>query len=339
MPSAAQAILRDHDSMHERDQAGSLHFANGSGQIKAMISMPDALWVFKRDGAYRTTLPDQIDPGRTNPNLPVQKHWYPELGTADPCVARLFIQPMQMLHELDARDLDEPKGFKNMLLETCKTMQAVGKRLDGFSAIMATLTVAEDQKQHGSFPAVEIPGVAQTSAVVEEVLGNLKRVSQAALNCPHYLLGTTYWGNPNFDKAHKELKDKYGESEGIARIIAIHRDALVEMIDMRNAIEHPREGQRVSITEVRIGASGKLEEPKIIFEHKGITKEFSMLGYLYDVAARVFNLTEELFVCCVEQKEIGCFPFVVVEIKQDKIDAECPTKYAGSFQPHRPPAL
>lgn len=323
--------------MHVRDQAGSLSFPNGSGPIREMISMPDGLWIFKRDGAYKTTLPDLVDPGRTNPSLPVQKHWYPELGTSDPIVARLFIQPMKMLHELDPRDKDEPPGFKTKLLESCRTMQVVARRLEAFSAMMAKQTVAEDPRGRSSFPAVEIPGDAQVNAVVDEVLGNLKRVSQAALNIPHHLLGISHVGNPNFDKVQRELSEKYGEEDNIARIIGIHRDALVEMVEMRNAIEHPKDGQRLTVTEMRLGASGVPEDPKLIFDHKGTTKEFPMLDYLQEVAARVFNLSEEIFICCIEKRDmLEWCPYIVCEIEANQIDVDCPMKYVGMYQLRKP---
>jgi len=219
-----------------------------------------------------------------------------------------------------------------LLFDICRTMIVVARRLDEFVGTMGKMTITEGAQSRGSFQSVEIPGLAEVRAVNDEILGNLKRVSQMALNIPHYLLGTALVGNPSFDKVHKELVDKYGINDVIVKTVAVHRDALVGMIDMRNAIEHPREGQRLTITEMRLGAAGQLEEPKLVFEHKGSTKEFLMVAYLQEMAARVFNLCEELFVSSVEKWSLAGCVYVVAELEPDKIDPECPMKYKGFLQ-------
>ena len=74
----------------QRNAAGSIEIA-GPGVTREAIGIGSKLYVFKDEAIYSVMLADQIDPGRTNPNLtPVQQHEY-SVGLASPLVGRTIL--------------------------------------------------------------------------------------------------------------------------------------------------------------------------------------------------------------------------------------------------------
>lgn len=310
---------------HHRDNAGHLSLPMG-GQILHIVTMRDSMWFFKKDGAYRTVLPDQIDPARQNDSLPVQNTWDTTMAASDFLVARMLLQPVDMLRQIFTRTEDEPFDLKELLFDITRSLQKgyeVGNRL---GEQIRKAQIVATTKTAGSFPAVEIHSEGSLQGDVDAALGYFKRVAQVALNIPHYLLGTTLRGKMAHTQAKAEMEARYGANDPIVETFNAFHAEIERLREVRNATEHPKPGLRVRVSDWMLGADGKPTPPTIHHEQNGTTASYPVADFLGDTFGAVFNFTEELFLACVDKLEAGgVFKYYIEEI--DPIDSTCPIRY------------
>lgn len=310
---------------HHRDSAGEIALPIG-GQILHVVTMRDAIWFFKKDGAYRTVLPDQIDPARQTDGLPVQNTWDTTMAASNVLVARMLLQPADMLRQIFTSAEDDPFDLKELLFDITRSLlkgREIGNRL-GEQIRKAKIVAAT--KTPRSFPTVEIHSEGALQGDVDAALGYFKRVAQVALNIPHYLLGTTHRGQMAHTKAKAEMEARYGASDPIVETFNEFNADIERLREVRNAIEHPKPGFRVRVSDWMLGADGKPTPPTIHHEQNGTTATYPVADFLSNTFGAVFNFTEELFLACVDKQEAGGgFKYHIAEI--DPIDPACPIQY------------
>ena len=321
--------------MHPRDGAGSVTLSKGTGPLVRLVAMDDEMWGFKQDGLHRIIPPDVVDPKRLNASLPTQTSFDTEFGASDPTVARLFLQPTDMLHVVFSDQSREPKGLRRALFELCSSVKSAAKAYDGLSSrLRATKIEAVDHKP-GAFRTVEVTRAGTLLPEVEALLGHLKRSIQATINLPSFLLGTQFTGKPNVDGVRKELTARYGSADGLVLLFDEVRDELVRMIDVRNGSEHPRTGYRTTVTDWHLGAEGKPVEPTLHFEREGAAVRLPLNQFLIDSISIVVEFAEQLFLWCMDKQECPGVRCGIEEIND--IDPTCPIRYRAVLY-LKPPA-
>jgi hypothetical protein len=96
---------------HLRESAGHVDIGTPDDQsaIKGFVKIDDELYIVKELGIYRFKLADEIDPDRTNAQIPNVQERLLQYGAATPFVGRTF---------LTASKLFDQKWFKSEIY-TC----------------------------------------------------------------------------------------------------------------------------------------------------------------------------------------------------------------------------
>ena len=77
---------------HPRDLAFSFKLPDGAGPIVALVPRNGQLEVYTRDATYAAMTPDQLDKGRTRPDMPPAVKQLSSVGASSPIVARIYLQ-------------------------------------------------------------------------------------------------------------------------------------------------------------------------------------------------------------------------------------------------------
>jgi hypothetical protein len=78
--------------MLPRDGSGKIGLPAETGTITRMVGHDGFLEVYTTLATYRTETPDNLDPERKVPNMPWAKKKAADVGSANPIVARIFLQ-------------------------------------------------------------------------------------------------------------------------------------------------------------------------------------------------------------------------------------------------------
>jgi len=89
------AMKRPIDSL--RDSAMSMEIGPSGGRITEMVEIGERLHTVKTDSIYRIMLADEIDPGRTNINVPNSQQKVLDYGSDSPFVAKTLLTAKRYL--------------------------------------------------------------------------------------------------------------------------------------------------------------------------------------------------------------------------------------------------
>lgn len=118
---------------HLRDSAMSMEVGPSGGRITEMVKIGERLHTVKTDSIYRIMLADEIDPGRTNINVPNSQQKVLDYGSDSPLVAKTLLTAKQLFEKgFLAPDFESTKAIE-LSFECLKNLAAMSDLAAAFS--------------------------------------------------------------------------------------------------------------------------------------------------------------------------------------------------------------
>lgn len=234
--------------------------------IKEFLSTQTALYVIKDNGLYKVQLADDIDPQRTNPNIPNLSQKILSFGYNDEVVARILLTAKYLFDEHNAT----VRPFIGSLLETSiDVTRHIVELRQMVSDLQDDIAKRENKsKEDQLHNAFSLPSIPDISARIHNILVKADKTKDAILGIYKLQFLPNIEGRPllsEYDKAMEILSEKAPQLisawEETKKFFVFVRNA-------RNSSEHPKDGQRIVLSNFSMTTEGGIVPPLIEVVHK-----------------------------------------------------------------------
>lgn len=288
-----------------------------------MVGLGEFMELYKRDATFRIKTPDGVDPQGLLDDAPWEIQKVADVGAAHPAISRVLVQGRELLQGcMTGKELDE----NSLLLWACKeailacdfTARQVVKAIGVAAQNFADRELATTANRGGVVPP-SVPGLVNSS---DELLVQAKR----AIRLMSQFVGSVAQLDgrcENFDFIIKRLTQR-GTSSGLLwSVVQEQKENTKRLIDMRNAREHPKDGQTCEIKDFHVLPDRCVRAPT-----------WQLAGHEpFDIKAELESLPEWLSEVA-EHVVLGAvleypspFPYVPQVRPEDQIDPDFPLRY------------
>jgi hypothetical protein len=320
-------MLKDDTTMNEKQPIDRIRESSGHAEISseedgAIIQMKNIggrLLIIKEKAIYEMLMADEIDPERTNINLPTSIHkLIIDKGTESETVSRTLLTAMALF---------KPEYFSNNL--DCEIL--IGLTIDLLSEIsilekeiydyqFAEKSVTDEYEERKTQKvSYKLPSVINLESKCKTIFQKADHVEQILMDIiikfyPN--LGLTKQSHfPNF---HEKLQEKYGESDPFVEFIKGAVYFMQVIRELRNGFDHRLEHTKVYDFELQ--TDGNIIAPTIELKHKKIKLNRTSLNDFLNITNKnMLDIIELIFAYLAGKNvKIGGMPYQVKKIPDDK---------------------
>lgn len=321
------AMLKDDTTMNEKQPIDRLRESSGhadigseeDGAIIQMKNIGGRLLIFKEKAIYEMLMADQIDPERTNINLPTSIHkLIIDKGTESETVSRTLLTGMALF---------KPEYFSNNL--DCEIL--IGLTIDLLSEIsilekeiydyqLAEKSSSDEYEERKTQKvSYKLPSVVSLESKCKTIFQKADHVEQILMDIiikfyPN--LGLTK--QSHFPYFHEKLQEKYGESDPFVEFIKGTVYFMQVIRELRNGFDHRL--QHTKVYDFDLQTDGNIIAPTIELKHKKIQMNRTSLSDFLNITNKnMLDIIELTFAYIAGKNvKIGGMPYQVKQIPADK---------------------
>lgn len=251
----------------QRDSAITMHIGgDDKSEIQEFLSTGNGLYVIKETGVYKIQLADDIDPERSNPNIPNLNQQVLASGHNNEVVAAILLTAKYLFDEKNAT----VKPFVASLFESCLGLTRQVLELDALTNALAN-DIAQKETAFTANPpaanAVIIPSIPDLDTKLHNILFKADKAKDAVLEiCRLQFLPDTK-GKPKLESLEQAIEKSLSAEP---QLIAAWKETakyFVLVRNMRNVIEHPKDNYQVVLSNFTMRADGKIYPPLVEIQH------------------------------------------------------------------------
>jgi hypothetical protein len=294
--------------MPMRDGAGSfdLNYPDDGTPIKEMLSFQDRLLLITEKCTYEVVLADQIDPERTNPQLPhnTQRKLL-DYGIGSVPLRKILLQARTLFKEgFLSVDI---KAAQELALTALVEFDALEQTVSAFKDLeKAAIDRAEKRKPHPR--SFSLPSTGGVDA-------HCKTFAQKAHYFGRSMLMTARLFLPdatNWDKLSEIAKAKYGNQDQFSRMLVELIPNLKMVLNLRDALEHQNKG--ILVRDFTLEVDGTIAPPTVELDFRKSVLPRTSVASLMDELIIALPVYFEMLIVHLSSKFVqpiaGCPTFV-----------------------------
>ncbi len=251
----------------KRDAAITLQVGgDDKSAAKEFLSTRDALYVIKESGVFKIRLADDIDPGRTNPDIPNLSQQVLTEGYDNEIVARILLTAKTLFDERNATVnpfvadlLEHGIVLTRQVLELDAMTQALSKEINEKIAVLEAKAPARN--------AFALPSVPDLETKLHGILFKADKAKDAIIGLArlHFMPEAT--GKVALDELERAIE---GTLAAQPQMVAAWKEewnyfGLVR--NMRNVCEHPKNNYKLSLSDFSMLPTGEINPPLVEIQH------------------------------------------------------------------------
>ena len=275
--------------------------------------MEDRLLVVKGKGIYEIKLADQVDPERTNIDVPNTIQRILPYGAEDPWIGAVVLTAYHLLQsQCLARDINGAEAFA-VVREIAEDIAGAHEMVENYCDAESVATRSLN------------PNTRKDRSVIVPALGNIDSRCNEFLQRSHHVLRELFrlvrmFYSDVSSGGWIALKTKIdGESKDIDNFSQFLDETIpfLQLIrNARNCVEHPRSGQKLVTVDFSVDATNVLLPPTVEIIHPRTPMRRVLVNAFFtrtlEKLVRVIELMV-VFLCARHVSTIGSFPVQVVE--------------------------
>jgi hypothetical protein len=282
--------------------------------ITNMCELHGSMHVIKRGGIYRLSLPDEIDPKRTNAALLRTQQQVVAYGCDSEIVVRTLLTANRLFNpRYLGSSFDRKRGLELAFdaLRDLISMQEMAVDLE------MTQDEAKRKAHDGSErrDSVLLPSV-------RDVKGRCEAFTQKADHARFALfkIAKLFYDKIDegvFDGLAKAAEEPHGQDSLLARFVKKVAPFLKFVRRTRNCVEHPKEGQRIDVQDFTLSTEGNVMPPSIeVIDKETPQDRIPVVDFMKNVTEEMTMIFELMIasLCGHNVRAVGGFPIVVGEI-------------------------
>lgn len=291
----------------------------GDGRICTMIDMEHSLFSIHEHAIYAVQLADQIDPQRTNAAVPNTHQKILSMGAQDPEVARTYLTAHALFKSAHLGDRFEEKKSLELAFDFLSDIAAMVEMQKSLDA-----ATKEAIEKFEALPAkdrsLRLPALGDAShrcdAFTQKIGHAVDTLEQIArLFYPNEL--TNKW----VDSLTALLAQKHGSDAPVARAMRERGPVILQLRRLRNMVEHPRRGDRITVHDFKMSPSMDVLAPSVAIERPGEeTATGSLLSLMDQVRNALVDEAEHLFglLAAANVQPFSKFKVCLIELPMDR---------------------
>jgi len=306
----------------DRHQAFSMEISEGTGRLTHMVQSGDVFEAFKEDCIVQITTPEVIDPENTNPHLPPnRKLLYSEVGASNCIVARTFLQADKLCGDLLVSEKIDKKEVLEILRE-CRDSLINAYNI-AFETAYEVMQLSNEylDKTHSPSNGIVIPHIENLVDKAQNFSTCIKRCLQRFGDLFNLVFKQNFTGH-HYQKIREFVGQEFGEDHMLYEVLDRHKDILSQLIKMRNAVEHPKESNKLVVTNFQMNAQGALVKPS--WQHLPKGKEFDIDWEMGAIVESIIGFIEVATLHILLTQTSWPYGFAVNSIDEENLDWECP---------------
>ena len=260
-------------------------------------------------------------------------------GLGNPIVARLSVQPGDLIQFFKVpQEQRDPvlgiliKDVQPRLLECMKIAESVEAEVQDVLSSVSRHGI--DTQSDGR--VVQLPQVMRLRERCESYLYNAKSALRDLAGILMPLFGHDFRERPTYAKLLKWSETNLGPSSPLSRLLAGDRQWIRQLVEMRNAVEHPKDAYVLHIHNFEISTPSNGEPLKIVPPtwHLNDDPQADIVADMGTFRWNLLHFSEDFFVACLQ--EFGMHgPTMIVEIPEEGRNDECPIRLRVVLDPRK----
>lgn len=282
------------------------------------IPISDAAYIVTQKAIYVVKLADQIDPDRTNINIPNTQQLFAPAGSESDIVALTLLSAGQLFTKAYFPDAKVRDAVISIAADIMIELLAAQK-------ILEQLVAAEDKQIEAVKAAndsTRLPAVPDVIARAKTFIQKSEHALQAIFRLPTLFYGRQMkaagmWPDA-FTKALEGEFDANDMIVGFAREIA---EFARQLRNIRHCVEHPKVDQRIVVRDFHLHTDGTISRPTIeVVNSKTPLDEGDLTTFMSVWIASLANITESMLLHLAGKNHaaLGNFPVGVGIIPEDQ---------------------
>lgn len=256
--------ISEEEKFRRRSEGGIFQISNEEGDnMSAMISMDDEMLIVSRKGVHTFATEDSIDPNRTNSNVRRQKQTILPYGSDDPLIGRTLQQAEVLLGK------NSPMQAKIDSMEAIRIALSFIQEMASLRNISREYSELEELKNSqikiDSDGALSLPSISDVKQQAKKFILGANHASRSIMD-----LAKLFYPDLRNDESKKWNVDLYeriykerGKSDQATVFMGQLSLKMWQLRDIRNAIEHEKEDDKVIIRNYTQTAESKVRPPSI----------------------------------------------------------------------------
>lgn len=289
------------------------------GAIIEMKNIGGRLLIIKERSIYEMVMADNIDPERTNINLPPTIHkLIIDKGTESETVSRTLLTAITLFRpEYVSNTVDCPKLI-GLTIDLLSEISILEKEIKEYQ-LDEKIAADEYEERRTQKVSYMLPSVVSLESKCKTIFQKADHIEQTLMDIivkfyPN--LGLTKQSHfPNF---YKKLQEKYGEEDPFVEFIKKKVYLMQVIRELRNGFDHRLEHTKVFDFELQV--DGNIIAPTIELKHKKIKLERTSLNKFFEIVTKNMLDIIELTFAYLAGKNVrtGGMPYQVKQIPDDK---------------------
>lgn len=299
-----------------RDGAASLEIKTpgDDSAILEMISTGDRLLVVKGKGIYEVKLADEVDPKRTNINVPNTIQRVLPYGADDSWVGAVLLTGHQLFSSSCSPSIVAGNSAFGLLLEIAEDIAGADQLVKNYRAAEGAATESLDPKIRKDRSLV-VPAIGNIESRCNEFLQR----SDHALRELFRLVQTFYpdVGSGGWEGLKKKIDGGLQDIDNFPQFLAETVPFLQMIRNARNCVEHPRPEQRLVVADFSLDSMNVLLPPMVEIIHpKTPLNRVSVSTFFTQTLQTIVSVVELMmvFLCARHVRPVGGFPVLVIEV-------------------------
>ncbi|MCK1420725.1 hypothetical protein IVB14_05210 [Bradyrhizobium sp. 180] len=296
----------------------SMDVGPSGGHITGMVKIGERLHTVKTDSIYRIMLADEIDPDRTNINVPNSQQKVLDYGSDSPLVAKTLLTGKQLFE----------KGFLGPNFESTKAIELSFECLKNLAAMsdLATDFSRQDDNEERRLAELQIKGRSITLPSASNLEPRCKEFIQRADHALQALfaIASMFYGSKLkgwFEGLAEEVSRKHkGDSQYIGLTSDVANFCKSIRIT-RNCVEHRKPNERIEVSDYSLTPNNEVAPPTIAVHHPKFNQPpIPVSAYTSQVTEHIADTFEILiaFLCSRNIDASVTIPIQVVELPENQ---------------------
>lgn len=278
--------------------------SNPKEPITDIIALKDKLLVVKPNGVFRMFLPEEIDKDHIAPNTKPTYTKLLKVGSNDPVLSLGFIQFKPLVDFSTHKDeiLYHLWNTIQYLLKCEESLLYIYSETD--KRVKLCDNIIEENKGKPYIPL--LPSVPNLNNYIFQFLMNARHYLINLFKTFNIIFKTPNMGS-NFDAYYKWFQDREDQYKEICLILKKDIQWIKKISNLRNALEHPNEGQKIEIRNFALLPGNKFALPswKYDLSNKGYGKQDNFCDIVNDISIMLNNILsfqEDIIVLSLNQE-------------------------------------
>ena len=244
-----------------RDSAGSAKIPDGYGKAVSMKVIGSRIYFLAERGVTSGVMADQIDPERTNPNIPqVVQRAELAYGLDTPFVQRTLCAAFELVDQTHLPDRVNQDDLLTMSLGVASALAAVAD-------VTKDLLAHQEETRQKELTAAYLPHTENLTGKVKQSLAHLRDVENTIKEMALHFYPKAASGDPWDKDLRQAMETAHSSDTPSMKVFETLTGFLLAVADHRNAMIHPDKTKWVSITDYELEAQGSIVAPTIEVTH------------------------------------------------------------------------